>query len=361
MDPRSIERAWRATWMRAIARMLPGERETVLPVPAPGRPLRVLFLRYERIGDMIISTGLVRVLARSSPYVTVDVVTSPAACAVLDNNPYVRRVFVLDRRSRRSYIALARALRAERHDVIVDGRVNNPRTFTSTPLLMLASGAPYRVGVGGGHNDFVYNVRARPYDRSVHYVEGSRALAEPFGAGVGSVDWRPEIFLSGAERDEAERVWHRAAEDMDAESIRLLVNLSASEVRRRWSDENFAEVLRAARAVRPTLAIVVIGLPAEWEHVRWVAAAARGAAAATPRLRHALALVGTSDRVLTPDTSISHAASAFVRPAVVLLKREHHPYAPWRIPGEVVYWDGDTIARLAVEPVRDAVLRLVAA
>src|SRR5437016_6870343 len=79
----------------------------------------------------------------------------------------------------------------------------------------------------------------------------------------------------------------------------------------------------------------------------------------TPKLRDALALVGTSDIVFTPDTSISHAASAFRKPAVVLLKREHHPYAPYNIPGENIFWDGNEIKDLSVETVGNAVERLV--
>lgn len=92
-----------------------------------------------------------------------------------------------------------------------------------------------------------------------------------------------------------------------------------------------------------------------------MAGAVRGLAVATPGLRDALALVGTSDMVFTPDTSISHAASAFQKPAVVLLKRDHHPYAPYDIPGEIVYWDGNEIHSLPSNSVTPAVERMVRA
>lgn len=370
----AIERRWRLGWMQLIGRALPGARTTQLP-DLSARPLKVLFVRYERIGDLIMATGLIRVLARSHAGLTLDVVANPTTRPVLQGNPHVRRIFTLDRRSWASYREVGRALRHERYDVIVDGRINNPAIFTSTPLLMLMAGAPYRVGVGGGNNDLIYNVRVRPYDRSVHYVEGSKALLHPFGVTDEATDWQPELFLSGDEVARADAVWraasavethdtHETVSSMVARPARLLVNLSASERKRRWGDEQFVDVLRAVRkrAVGervPHLAIVVMGLPAEWESVRHVAAAVGGHAAATPQLRDALALVGTSDAVFTPDTSISHAASAFRKPAVVLLKREHHPYAPWNTPGETVFWDGETIHGLAVDRVRQPVLRLV--
>jgi len=242
----------------------------------------------------------------------------------------------------------------------VDGRINNPPVFTSTPLLMSMARAPYRVGVGGGNNDLIYNVRVRPYDRVTHYIEASKALAEPFGVLVNDVDWQPEIFLSDDETAQAQTAWQHAASLVggDLGAPRLLVNLSASEPKRRWSDEHFTAVLQSVRVAHPRMPVVVIGLPDERASVRHVAAAIEGYAAETPQLRDALALVGTSSGVFTPDTSISHAASAFRRPAVVLLKRDHHPYAPWGNPAEIVFWDGETIHGLSRDPVREAVLRL---
>ena len=140
---------------------------------------------------------------------------------------------------------------------------------------------------------------------------------------------------------------------------RLLVNLSASEPKRRWPDEKFIEVLRAVRFAHPRMAIAVMALPSEWSSVEKVAHEVNGEPAATPKLREALALVGTSDRVFTPDTSISHAASAFDKPAVVMLRHDHHPYAPWMTRGSRVFWDGDTIAALSVEAVMTPVMELV--
>src|SRR6185312_16347012 len=135
MQLRGVERAWRLAWMRGIARMLPGQRETTLP-DVKSRPLKVLFLRYERIGDMIMATGMIRALAQSSPFVTLDVVAAPNTHPILDHKPYVRRSFTPDRAGWRSYCTIARELAAARYDVIVDGRINTPKIFTSTPLLM---------------------------------------------------------------------------------------------------------------------------------------------------------------------------------------------------------------------------------
>jgi ADP-heptose:LPS heptosyltransferase len=337
--------------MHMIARALPGARTAHAP-QWDSRVWRVLFLRYERIGDLIMSTGVIRVLAQSQPTVQIDVLANPNALPVLDNNPYVRRALALNRGSLRSYQQTMRRVRAGGYDVIVDGRLNNPPIFTSTPLIMLASRAPFRVGVSGGNNDLIYNLRVGSYDRNIHYVEGSKSLGIPFGVDAGSVDWQPEIFLSPAEVEAANQQWGRAVGLANgANGKRMLVNLSASEPKRRWPDGKFIAVLRNLRAANPGIPVVVIGLPGEWESVKAVADAVGAFPVPTPRLREALALVGTADIVFTPDTSISHAASAFRKPSLVLLKREHRPYAPYNTPGRVLLWNENEIAELPYERV----------
>lgn len=346
--------------------MLPGPRKAALP-PATTPNYRVLFIRYERIGDMIMATSLIRNIATSVPGGKIDVIATPTTAPVLEGNPYVGTVLVLERNSFRSYSDLMRRLRREHYTVMVDGRINNPPIFTSTPLLMYAGRADFRVGAGGDREPRIYNVNVPEWDRVEHYIEGSKQLAVPFGVRPESVDWQPEIFLSAEERASAEERWSEARElvaprDGPTTGVtkRLLVNLSASEPKRRWPDGKFIATLQAARKQSPNMPIAVIGLPSEWESVSAVASAVNALPVNTPKLRDAFAMVGTSDLVFTPDTSISHAASAFRKPSLVLLKREHKPYAPWNTPGEIIAWKEDEIHQLPHERVEEALDRLLA-
>jgi ADP-heptose:LPS heptosyltransferase len=366
VDPKKIELAWRALWMRLIGWMLPGPKDATLPPPASS-DYRVLFIRYERIGDMIMATSLIRNIAMALPSGKVDVLATPTTAPVLEGNPYVGKVLVLERRSVQSYGQLMRRLHRERYTVMIDGRINNPRIFTSTPLLMFAGRPRFRVGAGGNSKPRIYNVSVPEWDRVEHYIEGSKELAVPFGVNPDAVDWQPEIFLSPEERARAEEKWNQArslagTSEAAAAGItkRLLVNLSASEPKRRWPDGKFIATLQAARDRAPNMPIVVIGLPVEWESVQNVANAVHALPVETPRLRDAIALVGAADLVFTPDTSISHAASAFRKPSVVLLKREHRPYAPWNTPGEIIAWNEAEIHQLPHEKVAKALTKLLA-
>lgn len=352
--------------MRLLGWMLPGPRETTLP-PATNPDFRVLFIRYERIGDMIMATSLIRNIAAALPSGKVDVLATPTTAPVLERNPYVGKVLTLERNSLRSYSDLMKQLRRERYTVMVDGRINNPPVFTSTPLLMYAGRARFRVGARGQRRPRIYNVCVPEWNRVDHYIEGSKHLVVPFGVNPNDVDWQPELFLSAEEESWAEKQWQGATTLANSEggrgsgtTKRLLVNLSASEPKRRWPDGKFIATLQAARASAPNMPIIVIGLPSEWESVSRVANAVRALPVETPRLRDAFALVGTSDMVFTPDTSISHAASAFRKPSLVLLKREHKPYAPWNTPGHIIAWNEAEIHQLPHERVSELLDRLLA-
>lgn len=351
--------------MRVIAALLPGPNQASPPNPAT-EDYSVLFLRYERIGDMIMATSLIRVIASALRSGKVDVLATPTTAPVLEGNPHVGEVLTLERKSLRSYLRLMRQLKRKRYTVMVDGRINNPPVFTSTPLLMAAGRARYRVGAGGEKEPRIYNVSLPEWDRSTHYIDGSKRLAIPFGIDPESVSWQPELFLTREEVSRAEQCWRDAAIRISPSAgeaggggKKLLVNLSASEPKRRWLDGKFITTLQTARARRPDMPIVVIGLPSEWKSVQEVATAVNALPVATPTLRDAFALVGTADVVFTPDTSISHAASAFRKPSLVLLKSDHKQYAPYDTPGEIVLWTQEDIHKLPHEQVSAALGRVL--
>jgi ADP-heptose:LPS heptosyltransferase len=352
MQVRQVEVAWRAFWMRSIAALLPGPAKAA-PPDWDARPLRLLYLRYERIGDVIMATGPIRVIKEAHPSLVIDALVTTTTAPVLENNPHVNEVLTLDRKTRGGYLRALRDVARRRYDVVVDGRLNNPPIFTSAPMVMAAARARYRIGTGGGRADLVYNIRIPHYDKRVHYMEASKTIGTPFGVQPADVDWRPEIFLTDAERAAAEAKWGNRRQR------RLLVNLSTSEAKRRWPDSKFIAALRFVRDLDPNINIGVMALPSEAESVDKISAAVGARAIRTPLLRHALALVGSTDLVFTPDTGISHAASAFNRPSVVFLPADYHPYAPYDTPGALVFWPSATIESLDVAHVTPALRSLI--
>jgi ADP-heptose:LPS heptosyltransferase len=281
------------------------------------RQYRVLFLRHDRIGDMILSTGVLRVIAESHPTIQLDVLASPLNAPVLRTEPYVHDVMVFDRKNPLQYPATFRELRHRRYDAVIDCMVTAPSM--TTLLLMLASGAPTRIGVAGRGNDFAYTLPVPPRENAEHIIDNLAAVLSAFGIPA-SADVTPRIHLSPAELEAGDRMWN-GADQRTRGSTRVLVNVSAGHAVRFWGDDRYAHVITETRRRFPKVQVLLIGAPSERDRVDRLARATQTRTHATPGLRDALALIAGADLVFTPDTSIAHAATALNRPSVVLYPR----------------------------------------
>jgi ADP-heptose:LPS heptosyltransferase len=72
----------------------------------------VLFLRHDRIGDMIVSTGALRAIAAAHPNLALDVLASPGNAPVLRGLPGCARSWCSTGGGRRGSRRPARRLRA---------------------------------------------------------------------------------------------------------------------------------------------------------------------------------------------------------------------------------------------------------
>lgn len=352
MTLKDLERAWRRFWIGALTRLM-RRGDADRPPEWGTRPFRVLFLRHDRIGDMILSTGVLRAIAGAQPGLVLDVLASPINAPVLAHEPAVTDVVVFDRKRLRGYPALVRRLRRARYDVVVDCMVTYPSL--TTLLLMWASGARWRVGVAGRGNDAAFNLTVPPLPWARHISEHIAALVAAFGIVPTRAHARPRLAITDAERAAADAAWQGAPR-----GARLLVNVSAGTGNRRWPDAHFVAVLRQVRARAPHMRILVVGAPSERARVQAVAGDAGAEAVETRGIRDALALVATADYVFTPDTSIAHAASAFGTAAVAM--HAAGSAERWALLGanvrDVSSPDG-TLAALPLPPVMEAVERML--
>src|ERR1051326_8093150 len=118
MQLKLIERAWRKAWVRVLSRALARTRGTRSSRTAARR--RVLFLRPDRIGDMIVSTGVLHAISQSDPAIELDVRASPANAPVARGQPFIRDVIVFDRKRPWRGPAMLVRLRAAEYDAVVD-------------------------------------------------------------------------------------------------------------------------------------------------------------------------------------------------------------------------------------------------
>ncbi len=94
------------------------------------------------------TTPLFRELKLAFPGVEVDAVVIPETAGIIKNNPYISRVFLFDKRKKKtklpSFLRLVRDLRKRRYDAAY----SMTKSMTSS-LIMLLSGIPERIGQEG--------------------------------------------------------------------------------------------------------------------------------------------------------------------------------------------------------------------
>ncbi|MFN4147481.1 MAG: glycosyltransferase family 9 protein [Runella sp.] len=79
-------------------------------------PLKVLILRFSSIGDIVLTTPVVRCLKQQRPDVEIHYATKSAYQFLLSDNPYIDRLHLLDQ----SLWALMKQLKREKFDLIID-------------------------------------------------------------------------------------------------------------------------------------------------------------------------------------------------------------------------------------------------
>src|SRR5687767_10434714 len=326
-----LERTVKTQLLRLVGIVLGGFRRRIAPDWSAG-PLRVLFIRHDGIGDVLMSTPLLRAIVRARPNIAIDVLTFPGQGEALRGLPFIRRIhtFAPGRRLTYPRDVIAR-VRAERYDAIIDGTVRRfvdgrefgGRVKAAMVLLLLASRARHRIGLAGRENDFVYTIPIHASNEDAHHSRYTASLGLPFGVDPATLDTQPAIALTDVEREEGERAWSSVASD----GPRLLVNISSLNECRRWDDAAYSTALRGIRRERPDVLIAIIGGPGDEARATAMARGV-GAIAMVPPLRVAFAAIASATLLLTPDTSMSHAAAAVGTPVVVMLPTGHEPLVP---------------------------------
>ena len=315
--------------------------------------MRVLLIRLRLIGDVVLSTPLVRALRRAFPDASLSYLVERDAAAVVSGNPHLDEVIVVERTRGVARIVddvrLARRLRQERFDVVIDMH-GGPRSS----WLALATGAPQRIGydIAGRHWMYTRTVprarELRPRHSVVNQWDLLNAIEGWRGGDPDPAQDAVEMALDeAADRRIAGRL-ERAGVEPDLELI--VVHVSASNPFRRWPEPAFAEVVSSLVRESPARRVVLSSGPSDRPAADRIAASARDLLPAESRARvidfgefdisELRALVGRSRLFIGGDTGPLHVAATTATPIVAIYGPTLPARsAPWRrrdIPSESV-------------------------
>jgi ADP-heptose:LPS heptosyltransferase len=278
---------------------------------------KILILRFSSLGDIVLSSPLIRSLKQARPGWELHYFTKPGFAPALAHNPHLDRLLLLG-----DLGAQLRALREERYDHVLDlhGSLRSLR-------IRLALGRPASVLDKRNFDKWMLVRRKRTPRPISHIVERYCDTLRPLGveADGGGLDF----FLPGEQEDEARQAL--AAAGLLRPDL-LAVALGAQHRTKRWIPGHFREALN--RLGRPVLLLGGQDARADADEIRSGLRVPCYDSVGKSGLLLSAALMRQAREVLTHDSGFMHIAAAFQMPAYVIWGSTVPALGmtPWRSP-----------------------------
>ncbi len=301
--------------------------------PATFSPTRILIIRTDLMGDVILSLPAVHALRRAYPTAQLDMMVLPANVSVIACDPAVTRAVTYDpniwRRpnafltpaSYRAFLRLIGDLRAAHYDLCVSLAGDWASVFA------FLSGAERRVGYRGEAYPFFMTdpVPGRRYRIRQHEVDYIAGLARAAGGVIEGEQREPRLAISEQARAEVKALL--AASGISDGDVLIAVHAGATNgVAKRWPVPHWAAL--ADRLIGELGAKVVLtGAPGDAEITKGVASQMRQTPldfAGKTTIPQLAALLERCNLVISGDSGPLHMAGAVGTPVVAL----HGPTAP---------------------------------
>lgn len=306
-QPLTVERLKRPIYL-TLARLIGRRRHRPLPPLESIR--RVLVIRYDRLGDMIITTPLFEELKRFLPDAQIDVLASKGNAGIIAGDPRINTIHLWgnSREERREVLA---ACRRVEYDVVLQ----TLWTGTKWGAIYASRTSPRACTVGR------YHPRHAPlYDRSVeidqHLPMAERTLSLLYGLDLTpQLDLPYSLWIPEDERAEGARLTTESGIDRTQPAV---LNISAGDRIRELTDEQNIAIIRGVMEQTGS-GVALCSSPSDRERAERIAEQSGATVLpSTPSMRILSCMLSSARCVITPDTSIVHLASAAGTPVVAL-------------------------------------------
>ena len=291
------------------ARLLRGWPTPVASLPTVLR--KILFIRIDRIGDMVLSTPALHAIKHAFPGAHLTVLASRANAPLLQHDPHVDQVIVWDQGKRGispiGFLRQAARLTRAGYDAVIDPMTGHD---LHTAVVACLSRAPLRIGYAGYGREVFFN-------RLCH-IGGDRHTADLVletirNLGAEPVERSPHIRLLSGECDCA-RSW-LATRGLGSRPV-VAVHLGAHYQTQIWPTGYFAELARLLQD--KGCDVVAIGGPGDRELVRSFRACAGEKAFVfeSSDLRQSAALIAQANVLVCNNSGPLHIAAALGVPTL---------------------------------------------
>ncbi len=289
---------------------------------------KILIIQTAFIGDLVLTTPLIRAVRKGFPQAGISVLTIPQTADLLGDNPHIDTVILYDKRKKergiRAFLQLVKKLRKERFDLAIV-----PHRSLRSALLAALSRIPQRVGFNTSAGVFLFTHKVF-YRKDVHEIKRNLDLLRPFG--IYLRDKSPEVFPSPQDRERAAELLRRNG--IQASHRPVAIAPGSVWPTKCWPPERFTEVARLLFE-EFGIKVVLIGGEADRRLCQRIAEAlpsgAGAVAAGQMSLRQSAALLEMCALLLSNDSAPVHLAVAMKTPVVAIFGPTvpAFGFAPW--------------------------------
>ena len=287
---------------------------------------KVLFFRYDRIGDMVITTPVFRELKIFIPEIKITVLASKANQSVLSNNPYIDDVFVNHKNSFLNDFQTLFWLRKKKFDVCVEfdhSVVPHAilRLKIINPKIVISVAKEGRYGVKGSElklYDFYTEKK-----NNLHFRDIWLETLSPFGISPKSNQY--DLFCTNSQIQVAKNFITKFYS-----KFLIGINLEGAVKGKRIQNTELEQICRGVKQENIDIQIIILTSPKNHQAVSklvqdleldYVAVSFK-----TRTILDVAGLIKHLDLIISPDTSIVHIASAFNKPIVSIHEKNQDSY-----------------------------------
>ena len=293
--------------------------------------MRILIIHTAFIGDIVLSTPLIKKIKDTYPDSDITYVTTPSGEAILKNNPHLNNIIVYDKRGEHKGISgvwqLGKRLRYENFNMVI-----TPHRYLRSSILSWLSRSPIRKGYDLASGSCLFTEKIK-YDRTKHEVEKLLSFVAP----ENKKRYEIELYPGEKEKMKGDNLWK---ENLLEDKKVVVLAPGSKWFTKQWPVEYFNKLAESLKKLSNARLIVVggkdeINLPIEKENIIDM----RGKTS----LLELADILSRADVVVTNDSSPIHIASAFKKPRIFALfgpTIEKFGFFPWSLNSKVFQVDG---------------------
>ncbi len=286
----------------------------------------ILFLRYDRIGDMVITTPVFRELKLKYPEIKISVLASTINQNVIHKNPYVDKVYINYKNNLFRDLPTLVKLRNKKYDVCVEFdhsvvphsiarlRIINPKKVISV----------YKEGR--------YGVKGNELKLYDYYTEKSKGLhfqdvwlntLSPFEVNPKSNKY--ELYCTEQQKE-------KAGDYLLTFKQKILVgiNIEGAVKGKQIESNKIEEICRGIYHINSDVQIILLSSPEKYKSMMQLSQKLNlfyvDSSYKTESILDAAALIEKLHLIISPDTSIVHLASAFDIPVISIHENNQDSY-----------------------------------